>query len=159
MTISLIILGILLAIAGFVGCVLPIIPGPPLSYLALIALSFAKDWVPFSPLFLIVMAALAILAMILDYIIPVMGAARSGASKTGIYLSMAGMIIGIFFFPPWGIFIGAIAGAFAGEILEGRRGRDALRVGWAIFVGNVLSTGIKLSFAIAVIFFYIKEMF
>ena len=159
MTISLIIIGILLAIAGFVGCILPIIPGPPLSYLALIALSFAKDWEPFSPLFLIIMGALAVLVMILDYLIPILGAARSGASKTGIYLSMAGMILGIFFFPPWGIFIGAFAGAFAGEILEGRRGRDVIRVGWAIFVGNVLSTGIKLSFAIAVIFFYIKEIF
>lgn len=159
MTISLIILGILLAISGFVGCILPIIPGPPLSYLALIALSFAKDWEPFSPLFLIIMAVLAILVTILDYIIPVLGAARSGASKTGIYLSMAGMILGIFFFPPWGIFIGAFAGAFAGEMLEGKRGKDVLRVGWAIFVGNVLSTGLKLSFSLAVIFFYIKEMF
>jgi uncharacterized protein YqgC (DUF456 family) len=159
MTISLIILGILLAIVGFVGCILPIIPGPPLSYLALIALSFAKDWEPFSPLFLIIMAALAVLVMILDYVIPILGAARSGASKTGIYLSMAGMIAGIFFFPPWGIFIGAFAGAFAGELLEGRKGSDLIRVGWAIFIGNVLSTGVKLSFALAVIFFYIKELF
>ncbi|MDB9822553.1 DUF456 domain-containing protein [Deltaproteobacteria bacterium] len=159
MTISLIILGILLALAGFAGCILPIIPGPPLSYLALIALSLAKDWEPFSITFLIVMATLAVIVMILDYLVPVLGAAKAGASKTGIYLSIAGMILGIFLFPPWGIFIGAFAGGIAGEILAGRKGKEAIKVGWAIFVGNMLSVGIKLSFALVVIFFYLKELF
>ncbi len=153
-----IILGILLAFAGFAGSVLPVIPGPPLSYLALIALSFAKDWEPFSATFLIVMAALMVFVSVLDYIIPVYGAARSGASRTGIYLSVAGMILGIFFFPPWGILIGAFLGAFAGEALEGRKGKDLIRVGWAIFFGNVVSTGIKVTFSLAVMFFYIKGM-
>jgi uncharacterized protein YqgC (DUF456 family) len=158
LSITLIILGVFLAVAGLAGSILPVIPGPPLSYLALIALSLAKDWEPFSASFLIVMAALMVFVTVLDYVIPVFGAARSGASKTGIYLSMAGMILGIFFFPPWGIFIGAFVGAFAGEILEGRKGKDLIRVGWAIFFGNVVSTGIKLSFCLAVIFFYIKGM-
>lgn len=156
MTITLIILGMLLALIGFAGSILPVIPGPPLSYLALISLSFAKNWEPFSALFLIVMAALAVLVMALDYLLPVMGAARSGASKTGIYLSIAGMFLGVFFFPPWGILTGAFTGAFAGEMLEGRRGRDMIRVGWAIFVGNILSAGIKLSYSLVVIFFYLK---
>jgi len=158
LSITLIILGIFLAVAGFAGSILPVIPGPPLSYLALIALSLAKDWEPFSATFLIVMAALMVFVTVLDYVIPVFSAARSGASKTGIYLSMAGMVLGIFFFPPWGIFIGAFVGAFAGETLEGRKGKDLIRVGWAIFFGNVLSTGIKLTFCLAVIFFYIKGM-
>jgi len=158
LTISLIILGILLALAGFAGSIIPVIPGPPLSYLALIALSFAKNWEPFSPSFLIAMAALTIFVMILDFLVPVLGAAKSGASKIGIYLSIAGMILGIFFFPPWGIFICAFAGGIAGEILAGRKGKDAIKVGWAIFVGNMVSIGIKLSFALVVIFFYIKEM-
>lgn len=158
MTIFLIILGILLALAGFAGCILPVIPGPPLSYLALIVLSFAKDWEPFSVTFLIVMAALAIIVMILDYLVPILGAAKAGASKIGIYLSIAGMILGIFFFPPWGIFIGAFSGGIAGEILAGKKGKEAIKVGWAIFVGNILSVGIKLSFSLFVIFFYIKVM-
>jgi len=158
LTISLIILGILLALAGLAGSIIPVIPGPPLSYLSLIALSFAKNWEPFSPSFLIAMAAVTIFVMILDFLVPVLGAAKSGASKIGIYLSMAGMILGVFLFPPWGIFIGAFIGAFAGEILEGRKGRDVIRVGWAIFLGNMVSIGIKLSFSLVVIFFYLKEI-
>jgi uncharacterized protein YqgC (DUF456 family) len=154
-----IILGILLALAGFIGCILPVIPGPPLSYLALIALSYARDWEVFSATFLIIMAILMIIVMILDYVVPVIGASRFGASKFGISLSIVGMFLGIFFFPPWGIFIGAFIGGVVGEILQGRRGREALKVGWGIFVGNMLSIGIKLSFALAVIFFYVKELF
>ena len=51
----LIILGLLLALAGLIGCLLPVVPGPPLSFLALILISLAKDWEPFSAMFLIVM--------------------------------------------------------------------------------------------------------
>ncbi len=158
MAISLIILGILLALAGFIGCVLPVIPGPPLSYLALIALSFARDWEPFSITFLIVMAVLMIVVMVLDYIVPVIGASKFGASKSGITLSIIGMLMGIFFFPPWGIFIGAFVGGIVGEILQGRKGKEALKVGWGIFLGNMLSIGIKLAFALAVIFFYVRAL-
>ena len=157
MEIFLIILGIFLALAGFVGCILPIIPGPPLSYLALIALSFARGWEPFSAAFLIIMAALTVIITVLDYLVPIIGASRYGASRSGITLSIIGMLLGIFF-PPWGIFIGAFAGGVAGEILQGRRGKEAIKVGWGIFMGNMLGIGIKLAFSLVVIFFYVKEL-
>lgn len=146
-------------LAGFVGCIIPVIPGPPLSYLALIALSFARDWEPFGAVFLSVMAGLAIIIMILDYLIPVIGASRYGASKPGIYLSIAGMVLGVFLFPPWGIFIGGFIGGFVGEILAGSKGKEALKIGWVIFMGNVATVGIKLSFALVVIYLYVKELF
>ena len=158
MEIFLIILGILLVLAGFIGCILPVIPGPLLSYLALITLSFAKDWEVFSVPFLIIMAIFMILVTVLDYVVPVIGASKYGASRFGIFLSVVGMFLGIFVFPPWGMFIGAFMGGIIGEILQGRRGKEALKVGWGIFVGNMLSVGIKLSFTLAVIFFYIKEL-
>jgi uncharacterized protein YqgC (DUF456 family) len=158
LTIFLIILGIFLALAGFAGCIIPVIPGPLLSYLALIALSFARNWEPFSVPFLIIMAVITVVIMVLDYVVPILGASRFGASKAGITLSIVGMFLGIFFFPPWGIFIGAFAGGVVGEILQGRRGKEALKVGWGIFMGNMLSIGIKLSFSLVVIFFIVKEV-
>ena len=158
MTISLIILGVVLAIVGFAGCIIPIIPGPFLSYLALIILSFARNWEPFSASFLIVMGALTIIITILDYVAPIIGASKSGASKRGIYLSVAGMLLGIFIFPPWGIFIGAFIGGVVGEIFSGRKGKEAFKVGWAIFLGNMVSIGIKIAFSIYVIFLFINEL-
>lgn len=159
MAIALIILGLLCALAGIVGCILPIIPGPPISFLALILLSLAKNWEPFSPTFLFIMGGLAVVVTILDYVVPVVGARRYGASKLGIWISMMGMLIGVLFFPPWGMLVGAFVGALAGELLAGKEGRKSLQAAWGAFVGNVVGLGFKLAYCGAIIFFFVKEMF
>ena len=156
--IVLIILGLLFALIGLIGCILPVIPGPPLSFFALIILSYAKDWEPFSTTFLIIMAGLTILATVLDYVVPAIGAKRYGASKLGVWGSIIGMLIGFFIFPPWGMLIGAIIGALAGELAGGKKGKMALQAGWGVFVGNIMGIGLKLAFSGAILFFYIKEM-
>lgn len=153
------IIGLLFALGGFIGCVLPVIPGPPIGFLSLIILSFAKNWEPFSPTFLIIMAVVMILVSILDYVIPATGAKKYGASKLAVWGSIIGMLIGAFFFPPLGIFIGCFTGALAGELLTTKKAKQALRAGWGVFVGIMLSTGIKLGFCGVVLFFYVKEMF
>lgn len=159
MTTALIILGLILVLAGFIGCILPILPGPPLSFIALIILSYAKDWEPFSVTFLIVMGGLTGLATILDYVIPAAGAKKYGASKFGMWGSVLGLLIGLFVFPPFGMFIGGFVGAVVGELLAGREREKALRVGWGVFVGNLAGIGLKMAFCGVMIFFYIKEMF
>ena len=155
----LIIVGLILAIAGMVGCILPILPGPILSFCALILLSWIKNWQIFSQSFLMVMGAVTVLLILLDYVAPALGAKKYGASKFGLWGSVIGMIIGIFFIPPWGIIVGAFIGALMGELASGKTGRSALRAGWGILIGNVLSVGLKLAFTAVVLFFYIKEMF
>lgn len=159
MAIALIILGLLCALMGLVGCILPIIPGPPLSFLALILLSLAKHWAPFSPTFLIIMGGLAVLVTILEYVVPMVGARRYGASKRGIWISMIGMLIGVLFFPPWGMLVGAFLGALVGEMLAGKQGSQSLRAAWGVFVGNVVGIGFKFAYCGAIVFFYVKEMF
>ena len=156
--IVLIILGLLFALIGLIGCILPVIPGPPLSFFALIILSYAKNWEPFSTTFLIIMAGLTILATVLDYVVPAIGAKRYGASKLGVWGSIIGMLIGFFIFPPWGMLIGAIIGALAGELAGGKKGKKALQASWGVFVGNIMGIGLKLAFSGAILFFYIKEM-
>lgn len=155
----LILLGLILAFVGLVGCVLPFIPGPPVSFLALIILSFAKNWEPFSSTFLIVMAVLTILVTLMDYVIPAVGAKKYGASELGAWGSIIGMVIGLFLLPPWGMFIGAFVGALAGEILAGKKGREVLRSGWGVVVGSIAGIGFKLAFCGVMLFFYFKEMF
>jgi uncharacterized protein YqgC (DUF456 family) len=157
--IVLIILGLLIAMVGLAGCILPVIPGPPFSFLALIILSWAKDWEPFSSTFLIIMAGLTILLTILDYVVPVIGAKKYGASKLGLWGSIIGILIGLFFFPPLGMLIGAIAGALAGELIAGKEVKKALRAGWGVFVGNMLVIVLKLAFSGVILFFYAKEIF
>lgn len=159
MNVALIIVGLILAIAGMIGCILPIIPGPFLSFCALILLSWVKNWQIFSQTFMIIMGILTALLIILDYFAPALGAKKFGASKIGLWGSVIGMIIGIFFIPPWGMIVGAFVGALVGELASGKSGGKALRAGWGILIGNVLGIGLKLAFTAVVLFYYIKGMF
>jgi uncharacterized protein YqgC (DUF456 family) len=152
-------LGLIFALAGMAGCILPIIPGPIFSFLALILLSWIKNWQAFSQTFLIIMGLLTAILMILDYVAPALGAKKYGASKAGLWGSVAGMVIGILFIPPWGIILGAFIGALSGELLSGKSGKKALRAGWGILVGNVLGIVLKLAFTAVVLFYYIKALF
>ena len=159
MTLFLIILGLLVSIIGLAGCILPVVPGPPLSFAALILLSFAKDWQVFSPTFLWIMAAITILVTVLDYVVPAAGAKKYGASKLGIWGSIIGMFVGLIFFPPWGMLFGAFIGAVLGEFFAGKQGGEALKAGWGVFVGNMVGVGLKLAASAVMLFYYIKAMF
>lgn len=155
----LLILGSILLIIGLVGCFVPGIAGPPLSFMALIFLSIAKKWEPFSPNFLILMAALTIIVTGLDYIIPAAGAKKYGASKFGFWGAIIGMLIGIVCFPPFGMIVGAFLGAFFGEMLIGKRSSDALIAGWGVFMGVMLATLLKFVVSGVMTFYFIKALF
>lgn len=141
MEILLIVLGSLLIIAGFIGSFLPVVPGTPVTYCGLLILQLSSQ--PFSATFLIVWALIVAAIMILDNVIPAYGTKKFGGSPYGIWGSLLGMIVGIFFFPPVGIIIGPLAGAFAGEIIGGKTSDRALRSALGSFAGLLVNTLMK----------------
>ncbi len=141
----LIILGFILVAAGLLFCFLPVLPGPALSYLALILLSFGTGWEAFSPTFLILMAVAVVLASVMDNVIPILTSRSAGASPAGTWGAFAGMIVGVFFFPPFGFFLGTLVGAVAGELFFNPAGGNAIRAGWGVFVGTLLGIGLKVA--------------
>jgi uncharacterized protein YqgC (DUF456 family) len=159
LTTAIIIIGLLLAILGLIGCVLPMVPGPPLGFAALIILSFVKNWEPFGTIFLFVLGGLTGLLLLLDYVVPALGAKKYGASKLGVWGSVIGVLVGLLAFPPFGMFVGGFAGAVVGELWAGKAGDKALRAGWGVFLGNLANTGLKMALSAAMLFFYIKAMF
>jgi uncharacterized protein YqgC (DUF456 family) len=159
LSIFLLSLGLIISLLGIAGSILPVIPGPPLSFLSLIIISFEKDWQPFSSNFLIIMGVITLSLVVLDYIIPAIGAKKFGASKIGLTGSIIGMIIGFFIFPPFGIFIGTFLGAIVGELISGKGGQKAIKIGLGTFIGNLAGIALKLSFSIFVLFIYINALF
>ncbi|MHC4932437.1 MAG: DUF456 domain-containing protein [Planctomycetota bacterium] len=147
-TILLVTLGAVFLLAGLAGCILPALPGPPLAYLALIFVSIAQDWETFSPLFLIGWGAGAVLVTLVDMVVPIWGAKRYGASKSGIWGSILGLLVGLFFFPPFGFLLGAWLGAIVGELAAGKQGSKALRASWGVFVGTMAGVALKLAYCI-----------
>jgi uncharacterized protein YqgC (DUF456 family) len=127
--------------------------------MALLILSYAKGWEPFSPLFLVIMGGLTGLVTLLDYMLPAAGAKKYGASRPGLWGSVLGLLAGLFILPPYGMFVGAFIGAVIGELLAGKEGKKAFRAGWGVLVGSLAGMGLKMALSCVMVFFYIKEMF
>ena len=137
----LIILAVILLFAGLLGCVLPAIPGPPLSYIALLLVQWA--WKPFGTTTLIVFAVVTLVVTVLDFVIPVWGAKVFGATKQGIYGSIIGMLVGTFL-TPVGMITGLLAGAILGDMYAGKKLSDAIGSGLGTFLGTMAGMAVKL---------------
>jgi uncharacterized protein YqgC (DUF456 family) len=155
MDIFLIISGSLLMILGIAGCLLPMLPGPPLSYLGLIAIHFSSK-IDFSSKFLISWGIIVILVSILDYVIPIWGTKYFGGSKYGVWGSMAGLLAGLFI-PPVGIIIGPFLGAVVGEMLAGNK-QNALKAGFGSFIGFLAGTVIKLLVSLIMLYYFVTVL-
>jgi uncharacterized protein YqgC (DUF456 family) len=142
MDIILIILGIVCLLLGMVGCFLPVLPGPPLSYLGLLLLHWTEQF-HFSTTSLLIWLLLVIVVQILDYISPVLGTKYAGGSKGGNRGCMIGTVAGLFVFPPWGILIGPFVGAVIGELISGKQSVDAVQAGFGAFLGFLFSVVAK----------------
>jgi len=154
----LIVLGALFIIGGISGGVLPVLPGPPLSYIGLLLLHFTEKY-QFETRFLIIWLIVAAVVTVADYFIPVWGTKRYGGSKQGIWGSIIGLVIGLFFFPPFGIIIGPFLGAIAGELVAGKDSGSALKSGFGSFMGFLLGTLMKLIASGLMAWHFGKELF
>jgi hypothetical protein len=155
----LIVIGGILVIAGLVGCIVPILPGPPISYISLILISWAYRWNAFSNTFLIIMGIITAIVTVADFILPVYIPKRYGASKFGIWGSVLGMIAGMIFFPPFGLIIGTFAGAMLGELLFNKDKRSSLRAALGVFVGTMAAVMLKVSVSGIIGFYFFRAVF
>lgn len=152
----LLILGILLMLLGIIGCLVPVLPGPPISYLGLIMLHVTK-FGQFSGTILISLAAVAIVVSILDYIVPIWGTRRFGGSKYGMRGATVGLIIGLFL-GPVGIIVGPLIGAIVGELIFKDDLKYAVKAGFGSLLGFLTGIGLKLAASFVITFYFVKEL-
>lgn len=143
MDILLIIVGLILILAGIIGCVIPGVPGPPLAYIALLLQVFRTEN-PFTTKFLLIWAGITMIVSVLDYAVPALGTKKFGGSRRGVWGSVIGLFAGIFFFPPAGIILGPFLGAFLGELTGGKETMAALKAGMGSFIGFITGVILKL---------------
>lgn len=149
MDIILLIIGFVLIIGGIIGSFLPVIPGPITSWFGLVCIYLTSSieinyWV------LTITFIIAIGIFILDYFIPAMGAKRFGGSKYGVIGTTIGLILGLIFFPPFGIIIGPFLGALIGELLFGKQTNAAVKAAFGSLLG--LLSSVFLKFIVAIIY-------
>lgn len=147
----------LLGVIGILGSVLPILPGPPVSYVGMLILYIwgidTRD--DLTSTVMITWLVVAIAVVVLDYIVPAYFTKVTGGSKTAAKASTVGMFIGILFFPPAGMIIGAFAGALIAEMfIEGKELKHSFKAALGSFLGFLFGTGLKL-IASGVMLYYI----
>ncbi|NAS32223.1 DUF456 family protein [Flavobacteriaceae bacterium R38] len=143
-------LGFILMCLGILGSFLPVLPGPPVSWLGLLVIHFTKS-IPMNWWFLGITLVIALLVFVLDYIIPMIGTKKFGGSRAGVIGTTIGLIIGILFFMPFGIIIGPFVGALIGELSNQNDSKKAFKAAFGSFLGFI--TGTFLKFIVAVIYF------
>lgn len=150
MDIFLIILGLALMFLGIIGSFLPILPGPPISWLGLLVL-YLTNAVPKDYWVLGITLAVALIVWALDYIIPALGTKKFGGTKAGMIGTFVGLIVGLITPIPGGIIIGPFVGALIGELLNNADQKTALKAAFGSFLGFL--TGTFLKFVVSIVFF------
>ncbi|MBU2939081.1 DUF456 domain-containing protein [Lacinutrix sp. C3R15] len=156
MDIFLALLGFLFIIIGLIGSFLPILPGPPMSWVGLLLLYLTKA-VPNDTWFLVVTLVVALLVFALDYIIPALGTKKFGGSKMGMIGTTVGLLISIFFpiFGAFGIIIWPFIGALVGELINKADSQTAIKAAFGSFLGFLTGTFLKFIVAIVYLGFFI----
>lgn len=165
----LVVLAALLIIAGIGGCVLPIIPGPPIAFVGMLVLHFSDESRAFGFWTLVVYGLVAIAITVLDYFIPIYGTKKFGGTKYGTRGSIVGLIVGTIVLPvlgivlgPFGllgIILGPFAGAVVGEKIGGMENDQALKAGIGSFIGFLAGTLLKLVYCLVILYFFISSFF
>ncbi|WP_047418721.1 DUF456 domain-containing protein [Cellulophaga sp. Hel_I_12] len=151
MDIALLILGFIFMLVGILGSFLPMLPGPPISWLGLLLLYVTKA-IPLDWWFLGITLGIALLVLVMDYIIPAIGTKKFGGSKSGMIGTTIGLVVALVF-PILGIFgiiIWPFVGAFVGEIFNKADNKTALKAAFGSFLGFL--TGTFLKFMVAVVY-------
>ena len=166
MNTTLIIIAVVLAIVGFLGAIIPGIPGTPLSFIALLLLFFIPE-MKYTTVFILVMGFFCAVITVLDYVIPIYGTKKLGGTKMGVRGSTIGLIVSILVLPllgvvigPFGIggiILGPFVGAYIGEIMAGTS-ENAFRSAIGSFLGFLAGTFIKIIYGIVVIVYVSKDV-
>ena len=152
------IIAVIIALVGIVGCFVPVIAGPPLSFGALLLLYFFGNG-EMSLQFLLIWLGITIVVTALDYIVPAKFTRLTGGSKAAGRGSMVGLVAGLIFFPPWGMLVGAFLGALAAEVLINRSTiADSVKPALGSFLGFFVGTFIKLVACILMLWYLFRFM-
>jgi len=153
----LLVLAIAFMIIGIIGCLVPVLPGPPLSFIGLLVLHFT-EFAEFRINLLIILGLIAVIVAAFDYVVPIWGTKKFGGTKYGVRGATVGLLIGLFFGPP-GIIIGPFIGAVIGELIYKDDFKYAIKAGFGSLIGFMAGIGLKLATSLIITFYFIRGFF
>lgn len=152
-------LSFFLVSVGAAGILLPFLPGVPVAWLGMLLFGYVTEFAVISWRLLLVFLGLTALTMLLDGIVPLIGAKKFQASRWGMIGSGVGLVTGLMIFGPIGIIIGPFAGALIGELLLGRSEEAALRSAKGTLIGFLAGSAVKLALILVMLGYLIYALY
>lgn len=143
MEIALYVLAALLIVGGLAGNILPALPGIPMIFGGIWLVAALDQYRHLGVWWLLIIGALGVIGVAMDFVSASLGAKRVGASKLAVSGTALGTLVGMFFGIP-GLLIGPFAGALIGELLSGTSVLRSAHVGVATWLGLLFGTLVKL---------------
>ena len=146
---------VIAGIIGIIGSIVPGLPGPPVGWVGLL-LVYLTGSSEMTTTALFVWLAITLAVTIMDYVVPALLTRATGGSKTAGRGALVGLILGLIY-PPIGIFIGTMGGAFLAELLIENKGAwQSFKSSIGAFMGYIFGTGMKLACSGVMMYYIIK---
>ncbi len=142
---------------GVAGTVLPALPGTALVLAGAVLGAWIDGFTRVGGGVLTVLAVLAVVSWVLDYVAGVMGAKRAGASRQALIGAAVGTVVGLFM-GLVGVLFMPLVGAAAGEYLARRDHEGAMKVGIATWLGLMVGMVAKVVIAFVMLGLFIVAL-
>lgn len=143
-------LSIVLIVVGLAGTVLPALPGTLFVLGGIVLGAWIDDFTRVGWVSVTVVAVLAVLAWVLDYVAGLLGARKAGASRQAIIGAALGTVAGLFM-GLVGVFFMPLVGAAIGEYIAQKDHARAAHVGVATWLGIMVGMIAKVVLAFMMI--------
>ena len=153
-----VVLGVVFLLLGLVGIVLPLLPGILLSWTGFFLYAQASHFQEISFGTTMIFLGLSLATTILDYLLPLVGAKRYKASKSGLFGAGLGSFLGVFFFGPLGIVFGPFLGVLVGEIYSKKSFLKALKPAKATILGVFVTVLTKIVLVLIMTGFVVSDL-
>ena len=147
-----------LIIVGFVGIVVPGLPGTILVFVGMCLAAWADGFSRVGVATILGLAVLAAASYAVELGAAAFGVKRVGASRRAMAGAAAGTLLGVFFGLP-GVIIGPFAGAVIGELSARSDLAQAGRVGVAAWIGFLVGTVVKVGIAFIMLGIFLFALF
>ncbi len=153
------IIAIIVMLIGLAGTIIPFLPDVLLVFLGIAGYGWYEGFHQITHHYLLILAGLTLLSVFVSYPAAVLGAKKFGSSRAGMWGAVAGMVGGIFIFPPLGILAGAFLGAMIGEYIKYRDIYSAAKAGLGTIIGLFSGMIFNLALATAMIISFLIKVF
>ena len=149
----------IIMVIGLLGCIVPLLPGPPIVWLGALYYSWRTDWAEVGWPMLALLLMLALIASTANWWMSYLGARKSGASGWASLASIVGGIIGMIVLNLPGAIIGSIAGIALVEFQRHRDWKAVLRASGGYVVGYLLSMVVEIVMCLVMIGLFVAAIY